>query len=191
MELEDSDLKFLDLGDSNLQSLSIVQPAWKIIAPSLPQLGLLRGLTRLELAHIDCSNCCQFLKHLPLQELTFLDCRGAELQLFNKYVPGMLTSLRRLHIEDSACNDDEGHVLYLDPEGFPKTMREAQLKKTGSVIFCLPHLRSVSGWCQLYKTSMRQGLKSWQKFGLSRGTMVSDKERHCCPVSRMKIWLKS
>ena len=121
---------------------------------------------------------------MELRELVLLNCKQIELKP-QLSVPGALTSLTALHIEDATCSSYRAESL----QPVPASKRE-ELKKVGDAIFRLPQLQQLSGWCDLFAIGMKQGLKSWEKCALPEGTMVTDKLDHTCCLSWMKVWTK-
>ena len=183
-------VKWLDLqnlADKSLRSLSLQEDAQYRHNPRVfPRLAILTGVTRLELLerNDDADNSIQILRRLQLQELVLIDCRGMAQRLF---VPGALTTIKRLHIERSHVISEE-HMI----EGQADRRQQVRqgLEAVGDVIFSLPNLYQVSGTCTLFLIGMRQGLKSWMEADFIEGTMVSCESYHCCLVSCMKVWTK-
>ena len=175
--------ELLALADENLQSLSLQEDEANIyISSPLPRLDILTRLTRLELLERDgdADNSIE-IRGLQLQELVLIDCKCLAQELF---VPGALTTLRKLHIEISHFISDESMMKNL-----PDSRRQ-ELKAVGEITLGLPHLYQVSGACTLFLVGMRQGLKSWREADFIEGTMVSCKSYHCCSLSQMKVWTK-
>ena len=185
--LEDASLDSpLNLADKSLQSLSLKENQDSVNrARSLQKLASLTALTRMELEAqlVDQEEEIAALRNLQLQELALLNCAGLELRLL---VPGALTRLRKLHIEEKKLllGNYTRNPLLCDEE------RE-QLKATGEVVFQLKGLSQISGLCNLFAIGMRQGLKEWEEAAFSEGTMVSKITTHCCPPHLMKLWTKS
>ena len=174
----------LDLADKSLQSLSFQEKdTFSQTNSDLPRITCLTNLTRLELSRrpLDAEDSIQMLRGLQLQELVLLECISTAQRLF---VHGSLTTLRRLHIERSSFFSDESTTVLIS------SSRLDALKAAGDVILGLPHLHQISGACPLFEIGMGQGLRGWLEADLPEGTMVSDKNYHCCPVSRMKVWTK-
>lgn len=172
----------LDLADENLQSLSFKEHHKYIgISSALPRLANFSCLTRLELFESKdvAEDSVQILRSLQLQELVLIDCRGLEQKLF---VPGALTTLRRLHIEEKNC-DIACASLLLDT-------RYYELGAVGDIIWEIAGLEQVSGMCEVFVVGMMRGLSNWEEADLSEGTMVSCKSSHSCVLNHMKVWTK-
>ena len=86
---------------------------------------------------------------MPLQELVLLDLSGMEKVFF---VPGALSTLRRLHIEEPSFlqNPHADRQRLLD--------HESALERAAEQIFQLPELYQISGHCDLFKCAMKQVL---------------------------------
>ena len=175
---------FLDLAAENLQSLSL-DLSRPCCSPRIAELTRLTELTRLELLDDDnwraAPPCFKPLRDLPLQELVILGFSGPEKVLF---VPGALSTLRRLHIEDASClkkSQGDGQ-LELDDE--------CALERAAEQIFQLPELYQVSGKCDLFEFAMKQGLKTWREADCQKGLMVTYKGFHSCHEKWMKVWTK-
>ena len=132
----------------------------------------------------------QSLRQLQLRELTLLDCGGLELELFT---PGALTSLRNLHVEDSACRlNRSGRVKELLDQAQVSPSVQARVQRArgvGEIVLQLPELHQVSGLCDLFMLGMRSGLRlgGWYEADLPAGTMVTS-AHHRCHFSRLKLW---
>ena len=179
--------QLLDLAHEDLPSLSLRDYQGSIYdSQSLRKLASLTELTRLELKALTTDNEEEVgaLRYLQLQELVLINCPDLEWRLF---VPGALTRLRKLHIENEDCiaigNYRMRNSLLLDK-------KREQLKAAGEIVFQLGELSQISGLCNLFVAGMRQGLGEWDVAALPEGTMVSDTATHCCPINLMKIWSK-
>lgn len=176
--------ELLNLADESLRSLSLHEDGVYRHNPLLlPRIAGLTGLTRLELSQRegDAVDSIQMLRGLQLQELVLIECSGIEQRLF---IPGALTTLRRLHIEESDFISEESMMEIL-----PENTRQ-ELRAAGDSILQLPHLYQVSGMCTLYQMSMQEGLRSWTEALFPEGLMVSYKSSHSCAIHQMKVWTK-
>ena len=144
-----------------------------------PELARLVELTRLELVQQDQISYSQAaliaLRGLRLQELVLLNCHEMELKLLLS-VPGALTTLRKLHIEDPAALSYQPETCEPLPCG-----KQKDLKSVGAAIFGLPELQQLSGWCDLFAIGMRHGLRRWKKSAFPEGFMVTFKRRMAAP----------
>ena len=114
----------------------------------------------------------------------FLNCKEIELKPL-LFVPGALSTLTALHIDDARCSSYTAESL----EPLPASKRK-ELKRVGDAVFRLPQLQQLSGWCDIFVIGMKQGLKSWEKRPLPEGTMVTHKTDHKCALDWMKLWTK-
>ena len=178
----------LRLAYEDLQSLSLQKNhSFRPDPPCLQKVASLTKLTRLELKGLSKSSDEEIaaLRNLQLQELVLLNCADLDLKLF---VPGALTTLRKLHIENVNIVPIGSHhmmnEILLDEE-------RDKLKAVGEIVFQLGELSQISGWCNLFKVGMRQGLREWNAADLPTGIMVSNTEMHCCPLRYMQLWTKS
>lgn len=177
-----------DLAPNSLPSLSLNEIHPHLISIlQRPDTSRLTGLTRLELTGQNFADnmapIVTNLRKLRLRELVLLNCTQIEQkQLF---VPGALTTLTALHIEDSSCSSYTAESLQPVPAGEQKMLREV-----GAAVFKLPQLSQISGWCDLFAIGMQQGLRAWDKRALPEGTMVSYKTDHRCTLDWMKLWTK-
>ena len=178
----------LNLAHKDLRSLSLQDHRYALWSSrSLPKLASLTGLTRLELIAAGTGDVEEvfLLRDLQLQELVLINCPGLEWKLF---VPGALSRLRKLHIEDGGCIAigsgcrARNHLMFEEERD--------QLKAAGKVVFQLDELSQISGLCNLFVAGMRRGLRKWDDAALPGGTMVSNEAFHCCPLHLMKVWTK-
>ena len=188
----------LRLASDQLESLSIKDDSdlnlgWDA---RLPELLRLTGLTRLVLIQWDYDemslHSVEVLRQLHLQELVLLDCHQLELDIF---IPGALTSLRKLHIEETTSifiNGEEEGQLYIDNrQDEPVVQSNVQIsKEVAEAVFSLPELFQLSGLCNLFAMGMKEGLRNWEEAPLLEGFMVPSKDHHTCAVSRLKVWTK-
>ena len=124
----------------------------------------LTNLTTLELRDCGLIQDHRILRMMALRELSLKNCRKP--QLSTLFVPGALTALEKLHIEDEDVNNHGGHhVTYIgqrravNPDS--NLVPKAELKRVGAAILALPNLRQLSGWSLLFG-EMQEGLKNWR-----------------------------
>ena len=176
----------LDLGHEGLQSLSL-NGDFRRKPQFLQKLASLTGLTRLELKAelADNEEEIAALRNLRLQELALIESAGLEMKLF---VPGALTRLRKLHIEDR-------NSLLFDMYPYMRhklgDREQEQLKRTGDIVLELDGLTQISGRCNVFVVGMRQGLEEWEEAALPEGTMLSAKMTHCIFPHLMKVLTRS
>ena len=182
----------LSLAHEDLQSFSLQDNGVsrsRLDLPSLDRLASLTALTRLELntGMLSCTEEeIEAVKNLQLRELVLVNCAGIELKLF---VPGALSRLRKLHIEDRKCiaigsGYRARNELMLDKE-------RDKLTATGGIVFQLRELCQISGLCNLFVLGMRRGLRKWDVAALPERPMVSRQTSHRCPLHLMKVWTKA
>ena len=168
----------------------------------LPDLGSLTELTRLELTEFHYPANWPPLQNarlLRLIELVLVSCPHVPEALF---VPGALSSLQRLHIEDDYNNYDQISDYYDDPpdseaddpidsgseETEPEllmTQRHQKLQRIGETVLSLKSLYQVSGRAYLLLFGMAESLVKWQRFDYKEYSMSSlDYEAH------KFLWLK-
>ena len=175
----------INLANENLLSLSLHDAYFHLSVSAFSQkLASLTGLTRLELVDSRAIPLrdIELLRQLQLQELVLINSTAIALKLL---VPGALSWLKKLHMEDSGCTSNA--------RAGRECMTAEQLQNlaaTRHAIFQLPELHQLSGMCNLFVAGMRQGKIKWIVTPCAEGTMVSDKASHRCPVHLMKIWTK-
>ena len=177
------------LAAGNLLSLSLQNIAvgldvfWDRVGPSR-----LTALTRLELiAQANISKALwdiQAIENLPLQELVLLFWRQVQLEpLFS--LPGVLTSLRKLHIEDADCANLPSDAIKCSSKG-----RQQELERMSEAVFKLPKLCQLSGCSNVFDIGLRLGQGDWVEMKSSKSMMVSYRSEHTGSLSQMKTWIK-
>lgn len=162
--------RMCQIAPSGLQSIScglkpIVQNNWVLMAFVLRDIGSLRALTRLELRGLrpaDTQSVPQ-IRALPLQELVLLGCNNLELQLI---VPGRLTSLRRLHIEEPR---------YCQKRAIEQRHVKDNLTACARNLLSLPQLSQLSGSSALFRIARRADIiTDWPMSAYEPNLMTSN-----------------
>ena len=164
LSLMDAEMEFLSVAPNDLQclryNLDILQetPEGSYIDSAVARLT---NLTTLELRDCGLLQDHRILRKMALRELSLRNCRIP--QLSTVFVPGFLTALEKLHIEDKGVSNNG--VIYLGQEraGNADSRLEpaAELRKVGATILALPNLRQLSGW-SLLLDEMAEDLKKWR-----------------------------
>ena len=141
----------------NLKSLTLsAATKYRLSAQSIAAIAGLTALTRLELVSYGAPENAEQLHGLAVSELVLKYCQDWEAALF---VPGSLTALRRLHIEDALslkyryCWEGELNLAELISEGWLKIW---------DVLLKLPQLSKLSGCCKLFEAGLAESSRSWQ-----------------------------
>lgn len=182
----ESSTEFTCLAPDNLLHLPIDWDIQTASYPSeFPDIGRLRQLTVLKLP-CSCPISAHLLQGLPLRELTLLDCSPSTFsQLCDLFVPGALTALQKLRIEevaDSELEADGNASKNWSPQVATQTqmaqkdearirMRRPKaeahmsvLQKLGAAVQRLPQLEQVSGDSALFDIVLSQYLKPWHVY---------------------------
>lgn len=174
MTVQDSPPELLSLAPSNLQSLTYTQ-ACHLAQTEVTLVGLLSHLTRLELRIHSWWGDCQPLRSLGLVELVIGHCPELEHSLF---VPGALTKLQRLHIEESE---------WLHSYFRGSTQRQQVQGRIADAIFSLPDLQQVSGKSSILDAAQHDHLVTWQRAQTVRHAMI---EYSLLKAAEMSCWRK-
>lgn len=139
----------------DLQSLTLsAGTELQLSSQSMSVIASLTGLTRLELASYSALHHVELLQQLQLSELVMKYCQNWESTLL---VPGALTNLRRLHVEDflslKYCSNYNEQSEALDA---------AQQLETWSKLLQLPNLQELSGCCTLFEAGLVESSRSWR-----------------------------
>ena len=174
------------IAPSGLQSISCglkptVQDYRDFMAFALRDIGSLRALTRLELRDFrpaDPRSVPQ-IRALPLQELVLLGCNNLELQLI---VPGRLTSLRRLHIEEPR---------YCQKRAIEQRHVKDNLTACARNLLSLPQLSQLSGSSALFKIARRaEIITDWPMSAYESNLMTSNSLPDIADGQNLSVWTR-